>query len=81
MATQTLTDKGTKKAHGITNPVRKRLYTLKEAALYLGRGEYGMRELAWSGDIPVVKREADRKLYFDVNDLDEFIETNKTIYR
>jgi len=81
MSKKSQTYKGTQKAHGIHNPVFKRLYTLKEAAIYLGRGDYGMRELAWAGDIPVVKKEKDRKLYFDVYDLNSYIEGNKTIYR
>lgn len=61
--------------------MRKRLFTLKEAAEYLGRGDYGMRELAWAGDIPVVKKEKDRKLYFDLVDLDSYIEKNKRTYQ
>jgi len=67
--------------HWIRNPMRKRLFTLKEAAEYLGRGDYGMRELAWAGDIPVVKKEKDRKLYFDLVDLDSYIEKNKRTYQ
>jgi len=81
MANKTQTDKGLQKAQGIGNPMRKRLFTLKEAAEYLGRGDYGMRELAWGGDIPVVKKERERKLYFDVFDLDSYIERNKRTYQ
>jgi len=81
MAKKTHTDKGTQKAQGIGYPVRKRLFTLKEAAEYLGRGDYGMRELAWAGDLPVVKKERDRKLYFDIFDLDSYIEGNKRTYQ
>lgn len=36
MAKQTHTGKGSQKAQGICNPLCKRLYTLKEAAEYLG---------------------------------------------
>ncbi len=81
MAKETNKGKGLQKAHGIHNPMRKRLFTLKEAAEYLGRGDYGMRELAWAGDIPVVKKEKDRKLYFDLFDLDSYIEVNKRTYQ
>ena len=81
MAKKPHTDKGSQKAQGIDNPVLKRLFTLKEAAEYLGRGVYGMRELAWAGDIPVVKKEKDRKLYFDLVDLDSYIEKNKRTYQ
>ena len=65
-----------RKAHGIDNPMRKRLYNLKEAAEYLGRSVYGVRELIWSGKIPPVKD--GRKYYLDVNDLNEYVEKNKT---
>jgi len=81
MPNETKTHKGLQKAQGIGNPMRKRLFTLKEAAEYLGRKDYGMRELAWSGDMPVVKREKDRKLYFDLYDLDSYIEQNKRTYQ
>jgi excisionase family DNA binding protein len=70
----------TKEAHGICNPQYKRLYTLKEAAQYLGRSEWGMRELIWAGKIPVVKVDGGRKIFLDVLDLMEFIEKNKSTY-
>jgi hypothetical protein len=66
----------------INNPVSKRLYTLKEAANYLGRGVWGLRELVWDGRIPVIKND-DRpkcKWFFDVQDLDDFIKSNKSFY-
>ena len=69
-----------KKAHGISSPVSKRLYTLKEAAQYLGRSEWGMRELIWAGRIPVVRVEGGRKIFLDLLDLMGFIEKNKSIY-
>lgn len=58
----------------------KRLYTLKEGAQYLGRTVWGMRELIWSGAIPVVRQEGGRKIYLDKMDLDSFVEKNKTEY-
>ena len=64
-------------SHGI-NPLAKRLYTLKEAAAYLGRSEWGMRELIWGRKIPVV-REC-RKIYLDIDDLEDFVRQNKTLY-
>ncbi len=69
-----------KKAHGISSAVSKRLYTLKEAAKYLGRSEWGMRELIWAGRIPVVKVDGGRKIFLDVLDLMGFIEKNKSSY-
>ncbi len=56
----------------------KRLYTLKEAAEYLGRSEWGMRELIWAGKIPVVRE--GRKIFVDVDDLVAYVERNKEVY-
>jgi excisionase family DNA binding protein len=64
----------------ICNPVAKRLFTLKEAAEYLGRSEWSMRELIWAGQIPVVKSEGARKIFIDILDLDEFVSRNKSVY-
>ena len=61
------------------NPV-KRLYTLKEAARYLGRSEWGMRDLIWAGKIPVVREEGKRKIFIDVHDLVAYVERNKAVY-
>lgn len=80
MARATLTDKGSQKAQRIYNPVQKRLYTLREAATYLGQSEWGMRELMWKRLIPVVKANGGRKVFFDVEDLDDFVEKNKAVY-
>ena len=60
--------------------MRKRLFTLKESAEYLGRSVWGMRDLVWKQMIPVVKQPMCRKIYLDVTDLDAFIEKNKAVY-
>ena len=65
---------------GITNPLGKRLYTLKEAAHYLGRSVWSLRELIWSNALPFVRPQGSRKIYIDVGDLDGFIEKNKDFY-
>jgi excisionase family DNA binding protein len=65
----------------IYNPLDKRLYTLKEAALYLGRSVWGIRELVWAGKIPVVRGEGCRKIFLDIEDLNDFISRHKAIYR
>ncbi len=78
MTSKTLTEI---KPQGNGPSARKRLYTLKEGAAYLGRSEWGMRELIWAGVIPVVKPRAARKIFLDINDLDRFVETNKAVYR
>jgi hypothetical protein len=59
----------------------KRLYTIKEAAIYLGRGEWGVRELIWKQAIPVVKEEGGRKIFIDIIDLENYINKNKSFYR
>ena len=59
----------------------KRLYTLKEAAQYLGRSDWSMRELIWAGKIPIVRGDGDRKIFIDVKDIDDYIERNKSIYQ
>jgi len=68
------------KPHGIGNPLRKRLYTLKEAGEYLGRSAWSMRELIWAGKIPVVRGEGARKIFLDIEDLNKFINQNKSVY-
>ena len=73
-----LVDMASKKEQ-IYNPLGKRLYTLKEAAAYLGRTEWSMRDLLYSRIIPHVKLPAERKYYFDIVDLDAFIQKNKTL--
>ena len=81
MTGKTLTETSSQKGQGGGHPTRKRLYTLKEGAAYLGRSEWGMRELIWAGAIPVVKPQTARKIFLDINDLDRFVEANKSVYR
>ena len=57
-----------------TRPL-KRLYSLPEAATYLGRSTWSVRRLIWSGELPQVR--AAGRVHLDVRDLDEFIEKNK----
>lgn len=71
-------------AHGIANPKRKpkellskRLLTVEEAAEYLGRSVWSIRELTWGGKLPVIK--VGRRSHYDLYDLDEWIEQHKTI--
>ena len=56
----------------------KRLYTIKEAAEYLGRTITGMRELVWKRELPVIQSGRGGKQYIDVHDLDNWIEKNKS---
>jgi excisionase family DNA binding protein len=59
------------------NAISKRLFSLKDAATYLGRTVWGVRELVWNGRIPVIRE--GRKYYIDVKDLDAYVENNKTV--
>ena len=69
---------------GIPNPLAKRLYTLPEAANYLGRTIWSMRELIWAGKMPIVRdREGNRpgtrskRIFVDIVDLDAYVTSNK----
>lgn len=53
------------------------MYTLKEAAQYLGRSEWSMRGLLYSGAISFVRLPGQRKYYFDISDLDDLVEKFK----
>jgi excisionase family DNA binding protein len=53
----------------------KRLYTLPEAAIYLGRSTWSVRRLVWDGGLPRVR--AGRRVHIDVRDMDEFIDKHK----
>jgi excisionase family DNA binding protein len=69
-----------KNKQGAVNSLGKRLYTLSEAAQYLGRSDWSMRELIWAGEIPVVRGNGNRKIFLDIKDIDEYIDRNKSIY-
>ena len=67
------------KTQRIANPVgipQKRLYSIKEASVYLGRSEWAIREILWSGKIPYFKD--GKRILLDINDMDAWIEKNKT---
>ena len=72
--------KSSRKAHGIDNPVPKRLLTIKEAAQYLSLSVYSVREMIWSGVLPYIKRQGGRKYLLDIRDLDAFIDSQKASY-
>lgn len=55
--------------------VAKRLYTIEEAAIYLGRTVWSVRELIWSGTLPSVK--VGRRIHVDFQDLNNFIDRHK----
>ena len=67
-----------KEAQGTSYPLPKRLYTLKEAAVYLGRTLWGVREMVWAGKLPVVRD--GKRLFIDINDLEMYVTRYKTTY-
>ena len=70
------------KAHRIDNPLRqglnKRLYSIKEAAEYLGRTVWAVREMLWAGKIPYIKD--GRRILLDIADMDAWIDKSKTTF-
>ena len=67
-----------KREQGMYNPLPKRLFTLPEAAKYLGRTLWSMRELVWAGKIPIVRD--GKRIFVDFNDLEAYITKNKMTY-
>lgn len=59
----------------MSNRPAKRLLDVKGAGEYLSRSVWGIRELMYKGILPYVK--FDRRIYFDIHDLDEVIEQHK----
>ena len=54
----------------------KRLYTIPEAAYYLGRTVDAVYEMIWAGKIDYIK-DGKRNL-IDIRDMDKWIEENKS---
>jgi excisionase family DNA binding protein len=54
----------------------KRLYSIKETSVYLGRTVCAVREMIWAGKLPYIKD--GRRILLDIYDMDEWIEQNKT---
>ena len=65
-----------KAAHGIVNPLPKRLYSLPEAAHYMGRTPWSMRELIWKGSIPIVRE--GKRIFVDIADMDAYVAKHKS---
>jgi excisionase family DNA binding protein len=61
--------------HTRQSPLKKRLYSISEAATYLGRSDWSVRELIWGGKLPSVR--VGRRVHLDIVDLDHWIEENK----
>ena len=54
-----------------------RLLDVTQAALYIGRSPSAVRYMEKHGQLPCVR--SDRRIFFDIRDLDRWIEDNKWI--
>ena len=59
----------------ISNPVRQRLLSVKDASVYLGFSLRSVRNLIYSRELPIVKLGA--KIFIDILDLERWIEARK----
>jgi excisionase family DNA binding protein len=57
---------------------QKRLYSIKEASVYLGRSIWAVREMIWAGKLRHVRD--GRRILLDILDMDCWIDQNKTEY-
>lgn len=67
---------GQRKGQKAADTAQKRLYSVKEASLYLGVSAWTVRERIGSGVLPVVR--LGRRTLVDLRDLDRLIEVNKS---
>ena len=65
------------KTQGISNPqIQKRLYSINEASVYLGRSVWAVREMLWAGKMPYVKD--GKRILLDIQDMNCWIDQSKT---
>jgi len=57
--------------------LKKRLYTVPEAAEYLGRSVWSVRRLIWDGVLPSVRVQG--RVHLDVADMENLIEQSKVV--
>ncbi len=57
---------------------QKRLYSVEDAGIYLGRTAHAIRSLCYSGRLRMVK--IDCRVFLDVYDMDALIEKSKISY-
>ncbi len=60
----------------MSEQVFKRLYSVREAARYLGVSPWSVRNLQRMRTLPFVRQ--GRRVLFDIQDLERYIENNKT---
>ncbi len=66
------------KAQRTNNPllgISKRLYSINEASIYLGRSVWAVREMLWAGKLPFIKD--GRRILLDILDLEKWIDQHK----
>lgn len=63
------------KGNPVTVRLQKRLYSIPEAAQYLGRTPWAVREMIWAGKIRYVKD--GKRILLDILDIDKWIEESK----
>lgn len=56
----------------------KRLFSISEAAFYLSKGQFSVREMIWNRTLPIVRD--GRRILLDKCDLDLWVEKNKSQY-
>lgn len=72
---ETLAEKLADKLSQEPSRLYPRLLTIDQAAVYLGQTREAIQDLTTAGKIPTVR--ADRRVYLDRLDLDQWIEDNK----
>ena len=60
------------------NVPKKRLYSVKELVAEIGATEWFWRSQIWDGQLPYVQ--VGRKMFIDVNDIENFINNHKSTY-
>ena len=61
---------------GLAGGIVPRLLSVEQAAVYIGRSKASVQHMVAAGDLPVVR--ADRRVFLDREDLDRWIEQNKS---
>lgn len=56
----------------------KRLYSIKEASMFLGRSAWSVREMLWAGKLPYIKD--GKRIFIDIIDMEKWIEQNKQAF-
>jgi excisionase family DNA binding protein len=62
----------------ISNP-EARLLTIPQAARYLGRSPYTVREMVYARQLPVIQEGQRSKIWVDRVDLDKWVDSHKRL--